>query len=103
MPTSPPEGAAINFSGTVRIVCVTVKVTAIMLLLFPVQTLNRPDNSGMNQPLSHASSLLRGGHFNRTVIMLCVRWYITYTHRSIVNRLMSSKWLSRYLHQSLRL
>jgi transposase-like protein len=34
--------------------------------------------SGMNQPLPHASSLFRGRHFNRTIIILCVRWYITY-------------------------
>jgi transposase-like protein len=32
----------------------------------------------MNQPLPHASSLFRGRHFNRTIIILCVRWYITY-------------------------
>ena len=32
----------------------------------------------MNQLLPHASSLFRGRHFNRTVIILCVRWYSTY-------------------------
>lgn len=35
----------------------------------------------MNQPLPHASSLFRGRHFDRTVIILCVRWYITYKLR----------------------
>jgi transposase-like protein len=32
----------------------------------------------MNQPPHHASSLFRGRHLNRTIIILCVRWYITY-------------------------
>lgn len=32
----------------------------------------------MNQPLPHVSSLLRGRNFNRTIIILCVRWHITY-------------------------
>lgn len=32
----------------------------------------------MNQPLPHTSSLFRGRHFDRTVIILCVRRYITY-------------------------
>jgi transposase-like protein len=41
----------------------------------------------MNQPpLPHASSLFRGRHFDRTVIILCVRWYITYklSYRDLV-------------------
>src|SRR5215203_379666 len=32
----------------------------------------------MKQPLPHASSLFRGRHFDHTIIVLCVRWYITY-------------------------
>lgn len=32
----------------------------------------------MNQPPPHPSPLFRGRHFYRTVIILCVRWYITY-------------------------
>jgi transposase-like protein len=40
----------------------------------------------MNQPLPHASSLFRGRHFDRTVIILCVRWYLTWklSHRDLV-------------------
>jgi len=41
----------------------------------------------MNQPSSpHAPSLFRGRHFDRTVILLCVRWYITYklSYRDLV-------------------
>jgi len=40
----------------------------------------------MNQPLPHTSSLFRGRHFNRTIIILCVRWYITYklSYRDLV-------------------
>jgi transposase-like protein len=41
----------------------------------------------MNQPpLPHASSLFRGRHFDRTVIVLCVRWYVTYklSYRDLV-------------------
>ena len=32
----------------------------------------------MNQPPPHSSSLFRGRHFDRTIIILCVRWYVTY-------------------------
>jgi transposase-like protein len=32
----------------------------------------------MNQPPPHAAYLFRGRHFDRTIIILCVRWYITY-------------------------
>jgi transposase-like protein len=32
----------------------------------------------MNQAPPHASSLFRGRHFERTIIILCVRWCITY-------------------------
>ena len=41
--------------------------------------MNRP-------PLPHASSLFRGRHFDRTFIVLCVRWYITYklSYRDLV-------------------
>jgi transposase-like protein len=40
----------------------------------------------MNQPLPHASSLFRGRHFDRTIIILSVRWYITYklSYRDLV-------------------
>ena len=31
----------------------------------------------MNQPPLHASSLFRGRHFDHTVIVLCLRCYIT--------------------------
>ena len=42
----------------------------------------------MNLPPSpHALSLFRGRHFDRTVIILCVRWYITYklSYRDLVD------------------
>jgi transposase-like protein len=32
----------------------------------------------MNQPPPHAPSLFRGRHFDHTIIILCVRWSITY-------------------------
>jgi len=35
----------------------------------------------MNQPHPQSSSLFRGRHFDRTIIILCVRWYITYKLR----------------------
>jgi len=36
----------------------------------------------MNQPPSpHASPLFRGRHFNCSIIILCVRWYVTYKLR----------------------
>jgi transposase-like protein len=40
----------------------------------------------MNQPPPHSSSLFRGRHFDHTVIILCVRWYITYklSYRDLV-------------------
>lgn len=40
----------------------------------------------MNQLPPHASSLFRGRHFDRTVIILCVRWYLTYklSYRDLV-------------------
>lgn len=40
----------------------------------------------MNQPPPHASSLFRGRHFDHTVIILCVRWYVTYklSYRDLV-------------------
>jgi transposase-like protein len=40
----------------------------------------------MNQPPPPASSLFRGRHFDRSVIILCVRWYITYklSYRDLV-------------------
>src|SRR5829696_6784485 len=40
----------------------------------------------MSQLPHEISSLLRGRHFNHTVIILCVRWYITYklSYRDLV-------------------
>ena len=40
----------------------------------------------MNQPPPHASSLFRGRHFDRTIIIICVRWYIIYklSYRDLV-------------------
>jgi transposase-like protein len=40
----------------------------------------------MKQPPPHASSLFRGRHFDHTIIVLCVRWYITYklSYRDLV-------------------
>ena len=40
----------------------------------------------MNQPPPHASPLFRGRHFDHTVIILCVRWYIAYklSYRDLV-------------------
>ena len=41
----------------------------------------------MNQPPSpHASPLFRGRHFNCSIIILCVRWYVTYklSYRDLV-------------------
>lgn len=40
----------------------------------------------MNQPPPHSPSLFRGRHFDHTVIILCVRWYITYklSYRDLV-------------------
>jgi transposase-like protein len=39
----------------------------------------------MNQPL-HSTALFHGSHFDRTIIILCVRWYITYklSYRDVV-------------------
>src|SRR5215207_4884383 len=40
----------------------------------------------MSQPPPHASSPSRGRHFDRTIIILRVRWYITYklSYRDLV-------------------
>ena len=40
----------------------------------------------MNQPPPHVASLFRGRHFDRSIITLCVRWYITYklSYRDLV-------------------
>jgi transposase-like protein len=63
----------------------------------------------MNQPLPHASSLFRGRHFDRTVIILCVRWYITYklSYRDLVEMMSERgidlshttilRWVQRYV------
>lgn len=42
--------------------------------------------SDMNQPPPQASPLFRGRHFDRSVIVLCIRWYITYklSYRDLV-------------------
>ncbi|HEX8776148.1 MAG TPA: IS6 family transposase, partial [Pyrinomonadaceae bacterium] len=34
-------------------------------------------SSSLTQHPLHASSLFRSRHFDRTIIILCVRWYIT--------------------------
>jgi len=46
-----------------------------------VQNLSRTDNQWHESAFTHASSLFRGRHFDRTVITLCVRWYIIYKLR----------------------
>lgn len=40
----------------------------------------------MNQSPPHSLSLFRGRHFDRSIIILCVRWYITYklSYRDLV-------------------
>ena len=40
----------------------------------------------MNQPPPHSPSLFHGRHFDRSIIILCVRWYITYklSYRDLV-------------------
>lgn len=40
----------------------------------------------MNQPSLHSSPLFRGRHFDHTIIILCVRWYIAYklSYRDLV-------------------
>ena len=63
----------------------------------------------MDQPLSHPSSLFRGRHFDRTVIILCVRWYLTYklSYRDLVEMMAERgvavshttifRWVQRYV------
>jgi transposase-like protein len=63
----------------------------------------------MNQSLPHASSLFRGRHFNRSIIILCVRWYITYklSYRDLVKMMAERgvavshttilRWVQRYV------
>ena len=63
----------------------------------------------MNQPPLHASSLFRGRHFDHTVIVLCVRWYITYklSYRDLVEMMAERgvavshttilRWIQRYV------
>ena len=65
--------------------------------------------SGMNQPLPHAWSLFHGRHFDRTIIILCVRWYITYklSYRDLVEMMAERgvhvshttilRWVQRYV------
>ena len=52
-----------------------------------VQTERCVDNLRMYQLPHDTSSLFRGRHFNHTVIILCVRWYITYklSYRDLVD------------------
>jgi len=63
----------------------------------------------MNQPPPHASSLFRGRHFDLTIIVLCVRWYITYklSYRDLVEMMAERgvavshttilRWVQRYV------
>jgi transposase-like protein len=53
----------------------------------------------MKQPPPHASSLFRGRYFERTIIILCVRWYITYklSYRDLVAMMAEPVWMSRIL------
>jgi transposase-like protein len=63
----------------------------------------------MNQPTPHSSSLFRGRHFDRTIIILCVRWYITYklSYRDLVEMMAERgvavshttilRWVQRYV------
>src|SRR5215213_10444831 len=63
----------------------------------------------MNQPPPHAPSLFRGRHFDRAVIILCVRWYITYklSYRDLVEMMAERcvdlshttilRWVQRYV------
>ncbi len=48
----------------------------------------------MNQP-PHSPSLFHGRHFDRSIIILCVRWYITYklSYRDLVE-MMAERGLS---------
>src|SRR5829696_3642321 len=62
----------------------------------------------MNQP-PHAASLFRGRHFGRSIITLCVRWYITYklSYRDLVEMMAERgvdvshttilRWVQRYV------
>src|ERR1700760_1306583 len=61
----------------------------------------------MNQPPPHASSLFRGRHFDHTIIVLCVRWYITYKLSYLVEMMAERgvavshttilRWVQRYV------
>src|SRR5215210_954974 len=63
----------------------------------------------MKQPPPHASSLFRGRHFDHTIIVLCVRWYITYklSYRDLVEMMAERgvavshttilRWVQRYV------
>ena len=63
----------------------------------------------MNQPPPHTSSLFRGRHFDRTIIILCVRWYITckLSYRDLVEMMAERgvavshttilRWVQRYV------
>jgi transposase-like protein len=64
----------------------------------------------MNQPpFPHASFLFRGRHFDRTVIIICVRWYVTYklSYRDLVDMMAERgmdvshttilRWVQRYV------
>jgi hypothetical protein len=51
-----------------------------------VQTLKSDDNHRMNKCCPDSSALFHGRHFDRVIIILCVRWYITYklSYRGLV-------------------
>jgi len=64
----------------------------------------------MNQPPSpHASPLFCGRHFNYSIIILCVRWYVTYklSYRDLVEMMAERgvvvshttilRWVQRYV------
>ena len=63
----------------------------------------------MSQPPPHTSSLFRGRHFDYTIIVLCVRWYITYklSYRDLVEMMAERgvalshttilRWVQRYV------
>ena len=62
----------------------------------------------MNQP-PHALPLFRGRHFDRTIIILCVRWYTTYklSYRDLIEMMAERgvilshttilRWVQRYV------
>jgi len=63
----------------------------------------------MNQLSLHSSPLFRGRHFDHTIIILCVRWYITYklSYRDLVEMMVERgvdvsdttilRWVQRFM------